>query len=178
MSGEERRIKIIKYLTNQSKPVSGSALAHEFGVSRQVIVQDVALLRKENAPIVSTNRGYVVLDKHKDQVVRIFKCRHSDEDTETELNCIVDLGGTIEDIFVNHKAYGRLRAEMNISSRRDVKEYISKIKSGKSRLLKNVTSDYHYHTVTAESEKILDEIEADLMKEGILIIPNKNSELA
>lgn len=45
MSGEERRGKIIQALKNSDKAVSATTLAKEFDVSRQVIVQDVALLR-------------------------------------------------------------------------------------------------------------------------------------
>lgn len=47
MSGEKRRAHIINYLARQEQPVSGTALARKFGVSRQVIVQDIALLRSE-----------------------------------------------------------------------------------------------------------------------------------
>lgn len=43
------------------------------------------------------------------------------------------------------------------------------LKAGKSSPLKNVTSDYHYHTITAESEEILDHIERELRKAGICI---------
>lgn len=173
MSGEERRAGIMSYLAKQEQPVSGTTLAKEFGVSRQVIVQDIALLRSGNADIVSTNRGYLVTTKSTFDFLRIFKCRHSDEQTEDELNCIVDQGGIVENVFVNHKLYGRIQAEMNIRSRRDVREFMNGLHSGKSTLLKNVTSDYHYHTISAESEEILTDIEHELAERGYLVEPKE-----
>lgn len=169
MSGEERRNHIFSYLLQQNHPVSGTALAKEFGVSRQVIVQDIALLRSSHIQILSTNRGYLVPKRQQKAFQRVYKCRHSDAQTEDELNCIVDQGGTVENVFVNHKIYGRIEADMNIRSRRDVKDFLSGIQNGKSSLLKNVTSDYHYHTVTADSDGVLDDIENELEEKGYLI---------
>ena len=154
MSGEKRRDRLLQYLEEHDKPVSGTELAKEFGVSRQVIVQDIALLRTGHVKIIATNRGYLVPPTKPSGVRRIFKCRHTDEQAEDELTCIVDLGGIVENVFVNHK-------------------FIAGIKSGKSTLLKNVTSDYHYHTVTAEEERILDDVEAELAKRGYLVEQKK-----
>ena len=46
--GEERREHIIQLLTQTKKPISGTELARQMKVSRQVIVQDIALLRASN----------------------------------------------------------------------------------------------------------------------------------
>ena len=165
MSGEKRRDRLLQYLEEHDKPVSGTELAKEFGVSRQVIVQDIALLRTGHVKIIATNRGYLVPPAKPSGVRRIFKCRHTDEQAEDELTCIVDLGGIVENVFVNHKIYGKIQADM--------KEFIAGIKSGKSTLLKNVTSDYHYHTVTAEEERILDDVEVELAKRGYLVEQKK-----
>mgnify|MGYP004488359785 FL=1 len=173
MSGEKRRDRLLQYLEEHDKPVSGTELAKEFGVSRQVIVQDIALLRTGHVKIIATNRGYLVPPAKPSGVRRIFKCRHTDEQAEDELTCIVDLGGIVENVFVNHKIYGKIQADMNIRCRRDIKEFIAGIKSGKSTLLKNVTSDYHYHTVTAEEERILDDVEMELAKRGYLVEQKK-----
>ena len=165
MSGEERRGKIIQALKNSDKAVSATTLAKEFDVSRQVIVQDVALLRANGKNIFSTNRGYLIQDE---ETTRVFKVQHEDDEVEKELTTIVDLGGTVEDVFVYHKVYGVLRAEMNIKSRMDIRNYMEEIRSGKSSLLKNVTSGYHYHTVRAERVEILDMIQEELQKKGLL----------
>ena len=46
MNGDERRKKIINILSSSKSPVAGVALAKELDVSRQVIVQDIALLEQ------------------------------------------------------------------------------------------------------------------------------------
>lgn len=166
MNGEERRTKIIEILKNSKAPLSGTALARELGVSRQVIVQDMALLRANSHTILSTNQGYVLSDAGS--VSRVFKVIHSDEQVEEELSLIVDCGGRVEDVFVSHKIYDIVKAPMNIRSRLDIRRFMESLTSGKSSLLKNVTGGYHYHTVTADSEEILDYILESLKERGFL----------
>ncbi|MBQ2972959.1 MAG: transcription repressor NadR [Clostridia bacterium] len=156
MKAEERRKKISVFLMSESKAVSGSVLAERFGVSRQIIVQDISVLKASGYDILSTHNGYIVRKSPLSE--RVFKVRHTTEQTEDELNCIVDLGGTVVDVFVWHKVYGRIEAKLNIFSRLHVKQFIEGVRSGKSTELMNITGGYHYHTVRAESEKILDEI--------------------
>ena len=165
MSGEERRKQIIEKLGEQ--PVSAGKLAEAFGVSRQVIVQDVAPLRAEGEPVLSTSRGYVRAGGGR--LARVFKVRHTDEQVLEELQLIVDAGGRVEDVYVWHKVYGKVRAEMGIASRRDADAFMQKIRSGVSAPLKNITGGYHYHTVTAESEAALDAIEAELRARGFFV---------
>ena len=81
---------------------------------------------------------------------------------------MVDYGGQVEDVFVYHKVYGIVRAELHISNRNDIKEFLADLKSGHSTLLKNITSNYHYHTVIAPSEKLLDLIQERLQERGFL----------
>lgn len=166
MSGEERRDKMLALLQNANEPLSGTALAKTLEVSRQVVVQDIALLRAQKQDIISTCRGYMIQKKSVCQ--RIFKVKHTDEQMEEELNLFVDFGGTVEDEFVYHRAYHVLRAEIGLKSRRDVAAYLEKLESGTSKALKEVTSDYHYHTITAESEQVLDQIQEELSKRGFL----------
>ena len=165
MTGEERRELLLKSLSG-NKAVSGTALAKELGVSRQVIVQDIALLRTAGKQILSTNRGYLLV--REERPTRVYKLYHTPERCEEELNLIVDYGGAVEDIFVYHKVYNVVRAEMNVRSRRDVAKFMEQIRSGKSSLLSMVTSGYHYHTISAETEGTLDEIYEQLMQHGFL----------
>lgn len=174
MTGSDRRIAIVEQIRNSSAPVSGRALAAAFDVSRQVIVQDIALIRAAGYDIISTNRGYIINEPHS--VSRIFKVRHTDDQLEEELNSIVDLGGKVLNVMVNHRVYGRLTAGLNITSRRNVSEFITDIKNGKSSPLKNITSDYHYHTVEADSEKTLDMIEKMLRDKGFLVGSTETAE--
>lgn len=166
MSGEQRREQIIKMLRTANAPVSGMALAKELEVSRQVIVQDIALIRAKDIEIYSTNRGYVLQDKT--ECTRIFKVQHEDNEVETELETFVDFGGQVRDVFVYHKIYGVIKADMDIRSRRDIRNYMTELKSGKSSLLKNVTSGFHYHTIAAEDEQTLDLIQEELGRLGFL----------
>ncbi len=166
MNGDERRKQIVDILKHSSSPVPGTQLAQILDVSRQVIVQDIALIRAKNIDIFSTNRGYVINDKK--EYSRILKVIHEDDEVETELEAIIDLGGWVRDVFVYHKVYGVIRADMNIRSRRDIRNYMEEIASGKSSLLKNVTSGYHYHTVVADDEQTLDLIQEELGKLGFL----------
>lgn len=174
MNGSQRRKLIVSLLKQSTEPLSGSALGKETKVSRQVVVQDIALLRTEGYEIAATPRGYVL--NTSNQVMRVFKTCHTNEMTEAELKAIVDLGGCVLDVIVNHRAYGKMTAALNIRNRRDVQKFMEQLKSGKSTPLLNVTSGYHFHTVTAEREEILDEIEDVLKEMGILaeILPYEN----
>ncbi len=143
MSGEKRRENLLKILQASGEPVSGTKLAEKFQVSRQVVVQDIALLRAANHDIVSTHKGYVLQDKK--YISRVFKVKHSVEKMLEELNLIVDCGGKVEDVFVYHKLYNVVRVPMNIRSRMDAKKYVDSIQGGVSVPLEQITSEYHYH---------------------------------
>ena len=166
LSGQERREQIQRILERSKEPVSGSDLAQKLEVSRQIVVQDIALIRANGVVITSTNRGYVL--QETGNASRVFKVIHSDEQVEEELNLYVDLGAKVEDVFVYHKVYGVIRAEMNIRSRRDVRKYMEDISSGKSTNLMNLTSNYHYHKIVAEDEQTLDLIQQELKEKGFL----------
>lgn len=170
MNGNERRNEILNLLKQNTGPVSGTNLASHFGVSRQVIVQDMALIRAEGYDILSTNRGYLL--RKSDRVSRIIKVYHTDEQIAEELYAIVDLGGTADNVIVRHRVYGQLEAPLHVSSRRDVHTFLDEIRSGKSTPLKGVTSGYHYHKISADSEETLNLIEQELAAKGILCTPD------
>lgn len=164
MNGETRRSEILKVLSSSEKAVSATALAEKFGVSRQVIVQDIALLRASGNDIISLARGYRI--EKPTSCRRVFKVCHSSDDVERELNLITDMGGYVVDVFIYHRMYGTVRASLNIKSRRDVRNFVSDLNSGKSSPLSSATSGYHYHTVEAETEQILDAIASELESAG------------
>ena len=85
------------------------------------------------------------------------------------MESIVDLGGTILDVFIEHRVYGTIRKPLNICSRRDVGRFMEDIGTGVSTPLKNITHGYHYHTVEARSPEVLDEIQNMLREKGYLI---------
>ncbi len=166
MKVENRRQKILNFLATANGVTSASLLAQIFGVSRQIIVKDIAQLRAQGYTIASLARGYVLSERPL--CTRVFKVLHTDEDVEKELHLIVDLGGEIQDVFICHKFYNQLRAPMHIKTRRDVAHFLKNIAEGNSSLLKNVTAGYHYHTIVADNETALDEIESALHAAGFL----------
>ena len=167
MKAETRRKEILSLLGNTDNPIPANVLKERFDISRQVIVQDIAILRANGYDITSTNRGYVL--NTKTQATRVFKCRHNFEELVEEGELVISSGGRIEDVFVNHRVYGRISARLDLSSRMHVEELYRSLFSGASKPLMSVTDGYHYHTVSAESEEVLDEIEQKLRTRGFLI---------
>lgn len=191
MTGEERRAGIITTIKESTTPISGAALAKKYEVSRQVIVQDIALLRAAHNEIYSTPKGYMLIEPHTEAIQtikendmqkairieipksnevcsRVYSVKHTDEEIEDELNTFVDMGGKVKDVIIKHEIYGTIRADLPISCRRHVKEFIEEVKSGKSRPLKNLTSGVHFHTVEADNEDTLNLIEEELRLKGYL----------
>ena len=167
MKPNERINCILNLIKESDLPVSGNTLAEKFNVSRQIIVKDISTLKERGVDIISTTRGYIL--NRKPMPERIFKVVHSDEDTEKELNEIVSAGAIVENVFVWHKIYGKIEAPLNIRTHDDVREYIKTLKSGRSSPLKNVTNQYHYHLIKAETEEILNNTEKILEKSGYLV---------
>lgn len=169
MEGQERREQIIKILTSTKEPISGTELSKQLGVSRQVIVQDIALLRAVNKNILSTTKGYMLYYQEKQKVNRCFSVCHTTEQIEDELCSIVDNGGKVLDVIVSHEIYGTIAADLIIATRQDVYDFVEKVKSKKTVPLKELTNNHHLHTVEADNEQILDRIETSLRTKGYLI---------
>ena len=166
MKALDRRKAIVNLLLSSTEAISGGTLSEEFGVSRQIIVQDITVLKGSGYDILSTHNGYIIQKSPLKE--RIFKLRHTTEQTEDELSTIVNLGGTVVDVFVWHKVYGKMVAPLNIFSSLHVKQFIEGVRTGKSSELMNITGGYHYHTVRADSEEILDKIENTLIERGYI----------
>lgn len=160
MKSEERRKSIVNLLLSENRPISGNELSETYGVSRQIIVKDISILKELGNDIMATNSGYVIRSSPMKE--RVFKVFHTTEQTEDELKTIVDLGGTVADVYVWHKAYGKMGATLNISSRSKIDQFLESVRTGKSVELMHITGGYHYHTVRAENEEILNQIEAVL----------------
>lgn len=167
MKAEKRREEILSLMGNTENPLPANVLAERFKVSRQVIVQDIAVLRASGYDITATNRGYVLNTKVR--ATRVFKCRHTFEEIVDEGVLIIEAGGRIEDIYVNHRLYGRISARLGLYTRTHVEELYRSLVSGASKPLMSVTDGYHYHTVSAPNEETLDEIERLLRNKGFLI---------
>lgn len=172
MLGQVRREKIIEILKENLDPVSGSELSKILGVSRQVIVQDIALLRAVNKNILSTTKGYVLYYQEDKKVNRCFLVQHSTEAIEDELCTIIDNGGKVLDVIVMHDIYGEITTDLILKTRQDVYDFVEKVKSQKVVPLKELTNGVHLHTVEADSEEILDRIENKLNEKKYLYTKN------
>ena len=148
MKTAERRNAILKLLQNAEEPVAARKLAERYGVSRQVIVQDMAVIRAYTPGIISTTKGYVM--EQEPRCVREFKVRHKQSDAAKELNLIVDCGGRVCNISISHRVYGRVSAEMDIRSRQDVAEFIAALNDSQSTVLSTATSGSESDRRTAE----------------------------
>jgi transcriptional regulator of NAD metabolism len=171
MTGEARRAKILSKLQESDTPLSGTALAKAFHVSRQIIVQDIALMRAENYGILSTNKGYLLRSpsSQNTQPKRVFFVKHTTGQVLEEFQIILELGGKILDVAVEHELYGQIRVDLLIESRQDAVEFCQKLSVCRDNPLKVLTGDCHYHTVAAPSEKLLDLIEEELRQKGLLL---------
>lgn len=172
MNINKRRLEILSIIKKSEIPVSAKMLAERFGVSRQVIVQDLSVIRVSTPEIISTNKGYLfkgAASLSRNNSLREFKVCHNEDQVEEELNIIVDCGGTVKNISISHRVYGRISADMNIRSRQDVKEFLQRLSNSKSKLLGNTTFGYHYHLVEAPSEERLDIISERLDAAGLLV---------
>lgn len=167
MTTAQRREEILALLNQADAPIAAKDLAARFGVSRQVIVQDLAVIRASRPNIISTNRGYI-LQQQETGCLREFKVRHTPGQAGQELNLIVDHGGRVKNISISHRVYGRITAEMDIRSRQDVQEFLQALAGGASTVLSTATDGYHYHLVEAATPDRLDLIGQALQDAGFL----------
>ena len=148
MDATLRRDTILEAINQSSAPVSASALAKRLNVSRQVIVGDIALLRAQGHEIIATARGYIIPEfRELNQYVGKIACYHSAKNTKDELYTIVDLGAAVVNVIVEHELYGEITGQLNIKSRDDVNIFIDRVKSSEIKLLSELKSGIHLHTI-------------------------------
>jgi len=170
--GDERRELILKWLRSKNEPLTGTELATRTNVSRQVIVQDISLLKARGEPIIATSQGYMYIhDKRpsQKQIERLIACKHAPEQTREELYLIVDHGVTVKDVIIEHPVYGDLTASIMVSNRKEVDEFLKKIEETKASYLSELTDGVHLHTLVANTKEDLDEVCQALKQTGLLI---------
>ncbi|MFD3449523.1 transcription repressor NadR [Microbacteriaceae bacterium 4G12] len=168
--GEERRDLILQWLISSDKPLSGSELSKKTNVSRQVIVQDISLLKARNEPIMATSQGYIYLKQQKQQTYeRMIACQHQPDQVREELTILVDHGITIKDVKVEHPVYGDITAPILVSTRYEIDQYLKKIHETNATYLSQLTDGIHLHTIEADSIAKLDAGCKVLEKAGFLI---------
>lgn len=170
MSPVLRRQAILEHLKRGESALSARKLAEKFNVSRQVIVGDVALLRAEGYDILSTPRGYLLPNNEKETNIFHGKivCLHTADQTAEELQIIVDNGGRVLDVIIEHPLYGALTGKLRIANRFDIQEYIAEVKKHESKMLASLTGGIHTHTVQCKDEMTFNRIKTELKTAGIL----------
>jgi len=169
---QDRRQAIMEILNDSSKPVKGSQLSEQLGVSRQVIVQDIALLRAEGEEIIATPQGYLLIKNisnapHK--TFKVFACQHDFYGMEEELKLIVAQGGKVIDVVVEHPLYGELKGNLMLEKIEDVKLFLENLNKSGAEPLSVLTKGIHLHTIEAPSQVILDRIQQELKTAGLLL---------
>ncbi|AJA46149.1 putative transcription repressor NiaR [Clostridium pasteurianum DSM 525 = ATCC 6013] len=169
MNSEERRNFIKDILKKEEEPLKGNILSEKFGVTRQIIVKDIAILRASGVKIISTPKGYIIPKNKDGRIKKIIALCHSVEDIEDELLTIVKWGGIIEDVIIEHKLYGEIKGILMIKNILDVKNFILKLDDYKNEPLCILTGGIHLHTITAKDEKSIENILRELKNKNYLI---------
>ncbi|MRH42990.1 HTH domain-containing protein [Aquibacillus halophilus] len=169
--GENRRELILQLLKERNEPITGGELADEASVSRQVIVQDISLLKAKKVPIIATSQGYMYLQQNhqKQRFSQIVACKHTPEQTREELRLIVDHGVTVKDVFIEHPVYGDLVASIMVSNRNEVDQFLKKVEETNAPYLLQLTDGIHLHTLEADSEEKLQLAYHSLDRAGFII---------
>lgn len=170
MEAETRRARIKKALLDSRTPISASRLAGELGVSRQIIVGDIALLRAAGTEIIATPRGYTLPagSAAQGKTFRIA-CRHRSEQMEEELFTIVDHGCQVLDVIVEHPIYGELTGSLHLASRYDAEEFLRRCRNESAAPLSLLTEGIHLHTILCPDEDAFQRVTDALREKGILL---------
>lgn len=171
MDALNRRNKIVEIVSKSGGPITGNELSVQLNVTRQVIVQDIALLRASGIPIFATPSGYIMLDLNAKKLpMKVFTCRHlTYEKTEEELMIIVENGGRVRNVIIEHPIYGEITGNLMISTKESVKNLMERLKRKDSLMLSSIVDGVHMHTIEAASEEELLIIENKLRDAGILL---------
>ncbi len=166
--GDERRTNILQALKDAISPVTGTELSRLLGVSRQAIVNDVAVLRAGGAPIVGSPRGYLLAGSGEGQTA-VIACRHDGDLARQELEVLVDHGITVLDVTVEHALYGEVKANLMVSSRRDVDRFVADLEREEVEPLSSLTAGVHVHHLRIPSEDALAAAARELAEIGVLL---------
>ena len=156
-------------MQDRDAPIQGNDLARRFRVSRQCVVQDIAILRAGGEEILATPMGYRLPRKVGGSFRSVIACRHTPEQTQEELEILVDHGVKILDVVVEHPIYGELRGALMIESRADLEDFIERVQAKKATLLSSLTQGVHLHTLEASREESITRAKVKLRSRGFLL---------
>ncbi len=168
MGSKNRREDIINLLIKNSGAIKGTELASLFGVTRQIIVKDIAILRAEGNNIMATPDGYIY-NKDINKAKSIIAVNHDSSKTIEELEIVVKYGGIIEDVIIEHPIYGEIRGNLMIKNLNDLYKFENKFKNENVKPLSNLTDGIHLHTIAADSQEDIELIIRELKEKGFLL---------
>lgn len=169
MQAAERREKVLEQLGKENHPISASTLANQFGVSRQVIVGDIALMRAAGIDILSTPKGYMKqLNLSGNHYIGKVVCQHTLDQTKEEIYTILENGGELMDVIIDHPFYGELTGRLNISNKAEADVFLKKTSETKAGLLSELTKGIHLHTIACEDQLSFERIKSALKQRNIL----------
>lgn len=169
MQTAERRRAIEQLLRTSKEPVTGNQLAAAFQVSRQVIVQDMAVLRAGGLEVEASAQGYS-LRTPRERCACVVACRHTGREAmREELYAVADAGACVEDIVVEHPVYGEIVGRLRIATRREADQLVESLSQPQAAPLSVVTGGLHLHTLTASYQQALDRAIAALKAHGVLV---------
>ena len=168
---DERRKNILDILNSNDEPITGTHLAKKFNVSRQVIVQDIAVLRAKGINIMATSNGYYISKVDKDERnIKTVLCKHEGyESIEEELRIMIDMGAKVLDVIVIHPVYGEIRCPLMVNSRYDMDKFTKKVKDAKAEPLASLTDGEHIHTIEVPNDEVYEIILKKLNEAGFLV---------
>ncbi len=171
MDSEQRREAIIKVLKSKDQPIKGTEFSKMFNVSRQVIVQDIAILRAKGEEIFATPQGYMVISKTpKKSIMKTIICKHKGYgEIDDELKTVIDLGGKVIDVIVDHPIYSEIKIPLMLSSRIEIDEFVNSLERENAEPLSSLTEGVHIHTIEVPSLEIYEKILMELDRKGYLI---------
>ncbi|MGA9936638.1 MAG: transcription repressor NadR [Candidatus Acidiferrales bacterium] len=168
-SANSRRRQIVAWLRERGGPVPGGEIAKHFHVSRQCLVQDVAILRASGEDILATPTGYRLPSESNRAHRAILACKHPPERTEEELQILLDHGVRILDVIVEHPIYGELKGSLMLESRADLQDFLAHVRASHAALLSSLTGGVHLHTVEASRAEMISRAKAQLRARGFLL---------
>jgi len=165
MDADLRRKQILALIMCRKPPISATTLAKQLGVSRQIIVGDIALLRAAGNDIIATARGYMMAT-HQGGYLGQIACKHSSDLAKDELYTMVNLGAIVVDVTIYHEVYGEITGNLNLKTRDDVDMFVKK--SASTKLLSELTAGVHLHTISCTDKEHFEETKKALDEKGFL----------
>lgn len=150
--------------------MTGAEISSRLSVSRQVVVQDIAILRAQGHPVISTPRGYMFSPPARPSPYRkVIACIHDREHVEDELLTMVEGGVEVVDVIVDHPVYGEITGNLFVRTPQDVKAFMARIEESGAKLLSSLTHGVHLHTISSDRLETLEKAIEALRRKGYLL---------